>query len=98
MSKKQLITIAEMASKNSMMGQHWFSKGAMEFFNTKIETQPNQDNIFITSEYMDNPSDKKYSLRQFDAESWKVDTLGDFREFDTIADARKARSNYKGDK
>jgi hypothetical protein len=92
------LTINEMKAMHEAKGGHWFEEGAMSFFNTTIETQPTKNNIFITSEYMDDPSDKKFSLRKFCPDTCMVDTLGDFREFDTITDARKARSSYKGDK
>ncbi|MED4840423.1 hypothetical protein P9695_08895 [Weizmannia sp. CD-2023] len=47
-----MMTISEMKRLNKLAGQHWFNKGAMEFFNTKIEAKPNKNNLFITSEHM----------------------------------------------
>jgi hypothetical protein len=93
------LTIAEMKELNKAKGGHWFDKGAMRFFNTRIETQPNAENIFITSEYMDNPSNKKYSLRWFNTETHDVVTLGDFNAIRSLDKAKELRKEYtKGKK
>lgn len=92
MTKK--MTISEMKELNKMNGGHWFDKGAMKFFNTKIEAQPNIENIFITSEYMENPSDKKYSLRWFNTQENAVETLDGFQAFRTLDAAKEARKKY----
>lgn len=85
------LTIAEMKRKNEEVGDHWFSKGAMDFFNTRIEAGPNVKNIFITSEAMEPDAERKYTLRWFVENTSKVRTLGEFCEFDTLEEARKAR-------
>ncbi|AKA61535.1 hypothetical protein CPT_Stahl107 [Bacillus phage Stahl] len=72
----------------------WFSKGAMDFFNSQIETQPNKVNIFITSERMELDMDKLYTLRWFNHNTNKIETLGDFQEFKTLEDARQFRKTY----
>ena len=81
------LTISEMKRLDS----RWFEKGTMKFFNTKIESQPNKDNIFITSERMELDQKKRFTLRKFNTETNKVNTLGEFQEFGTIEEARKAR-------
>ena len=81
------LTISEMKQLDSK----WFSKGTMKFFNSKIESQPNKDNIFITSERMELDQKKRFTLRKFNTETNKVNTLGEFQEFGTIEEARKAR-------
>lgn len=85
------LTISEMRARHEEAGGFWFSEGAMSFFNTRIESQPNKNNIFITSEFMEDPKTKKYALRQFNLETNGVDTLGEMMEYDTLIDASLAR-------
>jgi hypothetical protein len=87
----QKLTITEMKKRNQEQGQKFFSKGAMDFFNTTIEARPDKNNIFITSEFMDDPENKRYSLRRFDTETDKVETVGEFQEYGTLEEARQAR-------
>jgi len=82
------LTIAEMKKRNKQQGEYWFSKGAMEFFNTKIESKPTEKGYFITSEYMEDPSKKRYTIRLFDQETNKVETVGDFRKYETLKEAK----------
>ena len=85
-------TITEMKTAQKENGLHWFSKASMNFFNTKIETAA-KDNHFITSEYMENVSNKKYTIRRFKAEKFGVDTIGDFQQYATLKDAKQALKN-----
>jgi hypothetical protein len=87
------LTITEMKRRNFAQGQHWFSKGSMSFFNTRVEAQPNKENLFITSEYMEDPETKRFSIRKFDTETNKVETVGEFRAYETLAEAREARKS-----
>ena len=52
------ISIEEMKRRDLETGQYWFSKGAMEFFNTKIESEPTEKGYFVTSEYPGRPNSK----------------------------------------
>ena len=81
------LTIAAMKRRNAAQGEFWFSEGAMSFFNTKIESEPSEKGYFITSEYMDDPSKKRYTIRLFDQKTDKVETVGDFRKYDTLKEA-----------
>jgi hypothetical protein len=76
------------------LNPNWFSEGAMNFFNTVIETQPNKVNIFITSDRMELDMEKLYTLRWFNHETNQVDTLGNFQEFKTLEDAKRFRKTY----
>lgn len=78
------MTLAQMKKANPT----WFDKGAMKFFNTTIETQPNKNNAFITSEYMEDAKEKKYTIRQFNMATNQVDTIGEFNVYETIEDAK----------
>ncbi len=83
------LTITEMKKLNNEVGETWFGRKEMEFFNTKIETKPNKENMFITSEYMDDPQLKKYSIRQFNLISKKIETISEFQEYDTLENAKQ---------
>jgi hypothetical protein len=87
------ISIAEMKKRNLKSGQYWFSDGAMEFFNTKIESEPTEKGYFITSEYPEEPSQKRYTIRFFDQKTNRVETIGDFRHYETLSEAMGAM-NY----
>lgn len=84
------LTIAEMKKRNLEQGQYWFSEGAMAFFNTKIESNPSEKGCFITSEYMDDPNKKRYTIRFFDQEKNTVETIGEFRAYETLKEAKGA--------
>jgi hypothetical protein len=90
--KMTKLTITEMKRRNLAQGQHWFSKGAMSFFNTRVEAQPNKNNVFITSEHTGDEN-RKFTLRQFDTATNKVETVGEFMEYETLAEAKEARKN-----
>ena len=76
------------------LNPQWFEEGAMNFFNTVIETLPNKVNIFITSDRMELDMDKLYTLRWFNHNTNKVETLGNFQEFKTLEDAKQFRKTY----
>lgn len=82
-------TLEEMENLNKSINNHWFDYGAMKFFNTTIETEPNQYNMFITSERMDLDMPKKYSIRWFCPDTYKVHTFGEFQQFGTIDEAQR---------
>lgn len=82
-------TISEMKAAQKENDLHWFSKPSMRFFNTKIVT-PAKDNHFITSEYMEDVSKKKYTIRRFNAVKFGVDTIGDFQQYATLKEAKQA--------
>lgn len=85
------LTIAEMKRLNESIGETWFGEDEMSFFGTRIEAQPNKDNIFITSNTPGEPEPRGYALHHFDTTTFKIKTLGELREFDTLEEARQAR-------
>jgi hypothetical protein len=86
------ISIEEMKKRDSETGQYWFSKGAMAFFNTKIESEPTEKGHFVTSEYPEDPIQKRYTIRYFDPITNKVETIGDFRQYETLSEAMEGLS------
>jgi hypothetical protein len=85
------LTLTEMKQANKAIDHHWFSKGSMEFFNTRIVEQPNKFNMFITSEQFNDESPKGYNIRYFNEKTSKVETIGDFQKFDSLEQAKKIR-------
>ena len=86
-----MLTITQMARANKAIGQFWFDKDSMAFFNTKIVGSPDAFNMFVTSER--NPEGKTaYNLRLFAYHSSKVITVGDFHKM-TRAEALKLKAN-----
>ncbi|AGY48396.1 hypothetical protein Slash_107 [Bacillus phage Slash] len=88
------LSINEMKELNESVNGHWFDKGAMEFFNTVIETQPNKVNIFITSDRMELDMPKLYTLRWFNSETNQVETLSEFQEYKTLDAAKQFRKTF----
>lgn len=80
------LTIGEMKAR----APKWFEKGAMNFFNTVIETGVCKGNYFITSDRMELSYPKKYSIRHFDTETNTVSTVGEFQEYNSLASAKTA--------
>lgn len=81
------------AAKNA--GSHFFDKGAMRFFNSKIETGMLQGRYFVTSEQFDDESPRLYSARIVTRDDdatpgLMIDTLGDFQAFKSVAEAKVA--------
>jgi hypothetical protein len=85
------LTISEIKKANNEIGQKWFAKGAMLFFNTIIETQPNKADLFITSEKIEDWHKRKYTIRWYNRETHEVVTISAFMAYDTIDQARLVR-------
>lgn len=75
------MTIQEMKTINKRNGYQWFSRGSMAFFQTKIHGDLLQIDgrfwAFITSEKPPH-APRAYSVRVFDADSGRVETIGEF--------------------
>lgn len=76
-------------------GSHFFDRGAMKFFNSKIESGILQGAYFITSERMELDMPKLYTIRyvEFDPAvipAAQVEELGEFQEFTTLTAAKAA--------
>lgn len=95
------------AIKNRHQG-HWFEPGSLRFFNTKIPRRavyPVPDGaFFITSEFSkgvyissgwvpDGPV--RWSVRFCSDIDGSIDTVSEFQEFETLADARAAAKAFQ---
>lgn len=66
----------------------WFAKDAMKFFNSKIEVRPNSYNYFITSEQMDESQPRAYTVRLWNVDTQKVNTMDEFMGYATLQEAK----------
>lgn len=84
-------TLSEMKQANKAINHYWFSLGAMRFFNTRIVSQPNKFNMFITSEQMDSNHKLGYAIRFFNEKTSEVVTVGEIQQFSTLEKAKETR-------
>jgi hypothetical protein len=62
----------------------WFKNDAMKFLNTNIESNLFVDIYFITSE---NTDIKRFSIRKWDVDRTKIETVGEIGEHASFNDA-----------
>jgi hypothetical protein len=85
--EKRFNTIAEVKAANKTIDNHWFERGTMRFFNSRIESGLYGGQFFITSERMELTMPKRYSIREAMPDG-DIKTVGEFQEFLTLEDAR----------
>lgn len=73
-------------------GNFWFTKGAMSFFDSRIETGILRGSYFVSSEqYEDEP--RRYTVRhavRHENGTLEIETVGELQGYETKADARRA--------
>lgn len=73
-------TINAIQAEMNNRGSHWWDRGSMQFFNTRVGKQVYQGSggiYFVTSEK--GPDGKRlYSVRQYKPDSKEIDTIGNF--------------------
>jgi len=85
MNATQFKSIAEVKKANKAIGQYWFNKETMAFFDSKIESKLIEGQYFISSEY--SPwGGKKYTIRIV-SPIGAVDTVGEFGKYETKEEA-----------
>ena len=76
-------TIGDIKRANEDAGQHFFSKGAVDFFNSstleKVHEGPGGI-YFVTAEKFKREDPPKYTVREFDESSGRVNTRGPFNQ------------------
>jgi hypothetical protein len=91
-------TMADVKDANRRIGNHWFDRSTMRFFNTKIESGLIGGKYFITSERYDDDRPRLFTVRRADPDG-TIDTVGEFQGYHSREDAREAiREAMKGDK
>jgi len=87
-------TIAEIRAANKAIGQHWFSRGTMRFFNCRIESRkPIHGRFFITSERYNDSEPRLYIIREALADG-KIDTIGEFQQYKSKEAALRGLKEY----
>ena len=81
--------LPEVKRANKELGNHWFEPGTLRFFNSKMETGILAQRYFVTSEYMEDPAEKRYTVRLVNDDG-SIDTVGDFQAHEDIAHAKVA--------
>jgi hypothetical protein len=81
-------TMSDVRAANRAGGQHFFSAGAMRFFNSKVESALYSGRYFITSERFRFDDPKAYTVREVMEKGASIETVGEFCQYKNIEDAR----------
>ena len=81
-------TIGEIKRTNKANDGHFFDKGAMSFFNSRIESGVLKGKYFITSERMELTDPKRFTLRVANNDG-SIDTVGEFQQFRSTIEAKE---------
>ena len=83
-------TIKEIKDANKDLGQHWFNKATMSYFNSRIVSGVIMGQYFITSEENNYCDEKKKYTARIALPDGSIDTIGQFYALESIKDAKKA--------
>lgn len=77
---------------------HWFDQSSMKFFNSRISSElfysPNKEMIyFVSSEQFNRDHARLYSVRSYNVKNGNIDTVGEFQQYNTMAQAKRAAKN-----
>ena len=82
-------TMAQVKAANKAIGNHWFERSTMRFFNSVIESGLLRGRFFITSERRELSLPKRYTVREVLADG-EIKTVGQFQGFSDLELARIA--------
>lgn len=82
-------TINEMKIRSMQMDHHFFDPDSMRFFDSRICTGADDNGLFVTSERFDRTSPRLYTIRRFIYETGAVETVGEFQQYATLAEAKR---------
>lgn len=71
-------------------GGHFFDIETLMFWDSKICQDLYGDKYFITSEPNYDGKDRRFTIRAFSNNYTSVDTVGEFRQYGTLAEAKSA--------
>ena len=92
------MTIQEVIRHNKEIGHHFFDKGTMEFFNSRIESELLYGRYFITSEWIGLEGfPRKYTVHYYTTETGNITTVGKFQAYDTLESAIQAVEFLEGE-
>lgn len=68
---------------------HFFDPETMQFWNSRVETQVYKNLCFVTSEDNFDRTKKLYTVRQFSPDFKRINTVGDFQAYSSLAAAKE---------
>lgn len=71
-------------------GGHFFDNETLMFWGSKIFQDLYGDKYFITSEPDYDGKDRRFTIREFSDDYTDVKTVGEFRQYETLAEATSA--------
>lgn len=84
------------------VGNHFFDKETMKFWGSKVESDLLPNGTFVISEYNFDRTKRLYTVRKYDSEAKLlgdiIKTVGEFQEYETLADAMNVALHYRKDK
>ena len=88
-------TMDEIKRANHEANMHWFDRGAMRWFRSRVGEKvypcmSKRGTYFVSSEQFDDNSPRLYSVRMADWETGEIDTVGEFQQYPTGAQAHRA--------
>ena len=81
-------TLADVRRANKASGRYWFTRGAMGFFRSRVETGLLGGRLFITSEQFDENAPRLYTVRMV-TPAGHIKTVGEFQEYESLKAAKK---------
>ena len=90
--------LKEFKQLNAAKGLHWFDKGTMRFFNSRILDFDCISGYFISSEKQLITDQCRYTIRKADFKTGNVTTIGEFCEYSTLNRARTALKKIRHSK
>lgn len=79
-------TLTDVKRQNHELGHEFFSKGAKNFFQSKMESALIADKYFVTSERFDSASKMLFTVRMA-LPNGAIKTMGTFQQFNTKSEA-----------
>ena len=87
--------MADVAYWNKYIGHHFFDKGTMEFFGSKIESGLYKNNTFLTSDEDAFGANRAYTVRHYNPNNAHIDNISSYRQFKTRVEAKEFALAYK---
>jgi hypothetical protein len=82
-------TVTEIRHANAAIDGHYFDRGTMRFFRSRVAPGVYAGRLFVTSEQFDESSPRLYSIRMARADG-SIDSVGEFQQFNSLRAARAA--------
>jgi len=84
------LSLKEVQEISKKKHRHFFDGQAIEFWGSKIHSKELiKEKYFITSEDNFQQTKRFFTVREFDVQTGKVETIGKFQQFETLEEAEK---------